>query len=68
MLAMSHGHTDAVLFLIHYGANLCATDKYGRTALHRGVCTIITSFVGGGGGGGAGGLIKEGYNVKDIRS
>ena len=37
MMAVAHGHTDAVLLLVNYGANLSTTDKYGRTALHRGV-------------------------------
>lgn len=38
MLAVLNGHTDCVYFLISKGANVGARDKWGRTALHRGVC------------------------------
>lgn len=38
MLAVLNGHTDCVYLLISKGANVGARDKWGRTALHRGVC------------------------------
>lgn len=38
MLAVLNGHTDCVYSLISKGANVGARDKWGRTALHRGVC------------------------------
>lgn len=37
MLAVLNGHTECVYFLISKGANVGARDKWGRTALHRGV-------------------------------
>lgn len=40
MLAVLNGHTECVYFLISKGANVGARDKWGRTALHRGVCCI----------------------------
>ncbi len=37
MLSVLGGHTDCVYSLINKGANVDAKDKWGRTALHRGV-------------------------------
>lgn len=37
MLAVLSGHTDCVYSLLNKGANVEAKDKWGRTALHRGV-------------------------------
>lgn len=42
MLSVLGGHTDCVYSLISKGANVDAKDKWGRTALHRGV--IHNSF------------------------
>lgn len=37
MLSVLSGHTDCVYSLLNKGANVEAKDKWGRTALHRGV-------------------------------
>lgn len=37
MLAVLGGHTDCVYLLLSKGASVEARDKWGRTALHRGV-------------------------------
>lgn len=37
MLAVLSGHTECVCSLLNKGANVEAKDKWGRTALHRGV-------------------------------
>lgn len=37
MLSVLNGHTDCVYSLLNKGANVDAKDKWGRTALHRGV-------------------------------
>lgn len=37
MLSVLNGHTDCVYLLLNKGANVDAKDKWGRTALHRGV-------------------------------
>lgn len=37
MLAVLNGHTDCVYSLLNKGASVEAKDKWGRTALHRGV-------------------------------
>lgn len=37
MLSVLSGHTDCVYSLLNKGANVDAKDKWGRTALHRGV-------------------------------
>lgn len=48
MLSVLSGHTDCVYSLLSKGANVEAKDKWGRTALHRGVRTdhycYINSF------------------------
>ena len=42
MLAVLNGHTDCVYFMLSKGASVEARDKWGRTALHRGVsCAYI---------------------------
>lgn len=37
MLSVLSGHTDCVYSLLNKGASVEAKDKWGRTALHRGV-------------------------------
>lgn len=37
MLAVLSGHTECVYSMLNKGANVEAKDKWGRTALHRGV-------------------------------
>lgn len=37
MLSVLNGHTDCVYSLLNKGASVDAKDKWGRTALHRGV-------------------------------
>ena len=37
MLAVLSGHTECVYSLLSKGANVEAKDRWGRTALHRGV-------------------------------
>lgn len=45
MLSVLNGHTDCVYSLLNKGANVDAKDRWGRTALHRGVSkNIPTSF------------------------
>lgn len=46
MLAVLSGHTDCVYSLLNKGANVEAKDKWGRTALHRGVskCHYFYSY------------------------
>lgn len=41
MLSVLSGHTDCVYSLLNKGANVEAKDKWGRTALHRGVRTTF---------------------------
>ena len=43
MLAVLSGHTDCVYSLLNKGASVEAKDKWGRTALHRGVNQLIHS-------------------------
>lgn len=47
MLSVLNGHTDCVYSLLNKGANVDAKDKWGRTALHRGVrlCYISALFI-----------------------
>lgn len=49
MLSVLNGHTDCVYSLLNKGANVDAKDKWGRTALHRGVreCSfsVLSSFI-----------------------
>uniref|UniRef100_A0A3Q3M2F6 Ankyrin repeat domain 28b n=1 Tax=Mastacembelus armatus TaxID=205130 RepID=A0A3Q3M2F6_9TELE len=42
MLSVLSGHTDCVYSLLNKGANVEAKDKWGRTALHRGVRRLET--------------------------
>uniref|UniRef100_A0A7N6B735 Ankyrin repeat domain 28b n=1 Tax=Anabas testudineus TaxID=64144 RepID=A0A7N6B735_ANATE len=42
MLSVLSGHTDCVYSLLNKGANVEAKDKWGRTALHRGVRKLET--------------------------
>lgn len=42
MLAVLSGHTDCVYSLLNKGANVEAKDKWGRTALHRGVNCLVS--------------------------
>lgn len=42
MLSVLNGHTDCVYSLLNKGASVDAKDKWGRTALHRGVSRIAT--------------------------
>lgn len=44
MLSVLGGHTDCVYSLINKGANVDAKDKWGRTALHRGVNNDLVTF------------------------
>lgn len=45
MLSVLNGHTDCVYSLLNKGANVDAKDKWGRTALHRGVSkNILIAF------------------------
>ena len=50
MLSVLNGHTDCVYSLLNKGANVDAKDRWGRTALHRGVSraffpeVFMTSF------------------------
>ena len=37
MVAVAHGHVDAVMVLLGMGSSVEASDIYNRTALHRGV-------------------------------
>ena len=37
MLSVLNGHTDCVYSLLNKGASVDARDRWGRTALHRGV-------------------------------
>lgn len=41
MLSVLSGHTDCVYSLLNKGASVEAKDKWGRTALHRGVSHYI---------------------------
>lgn len=41
MLSVLNGHTDCVYSLLNKGANVDAKDRWGRTALHRGVSRSI---------------------------
>ena len=46
MLSVLNGHTDCVYSLLNKGANVDAKDKWGRTALHRGVSrNVLISFL-----------------------
>lgn len=46
MLAVLSGHTDCVYSLLNKGANVEAKDKWGRTALHRGVnCLFLDTQI-----------------------
>lgn len=49
MLSVLNGHTDCVYSLLNKGANVDAKDKWGRTALHRGVreysFSVLSSFI-----------------------
>lgn len=46
MLSVLNGHTDCVYSLLNKGANVDAKDKWGRTALHRGVSrSVLASFL-----------------------
>lgn len=49
MLSVLNGHTDCVYSLLNKGANVDAKDKWGRTALHRGVreysFSVLCSFI-----------------------
>lgn len=45
MLSVLSGHTDCVYSLLNKGANVEAKDKWGRTALHRGVRTHHYSYI-----------------------
>lgn len=45
MLSVLNGHTDCVYSLLNKGANVDAKDKWGRTALHRGVREYSLSFI-----------------------
>lgn len=48
MLSVLNGHTDCVYSLLNKGANVDAKDKWGRTALHRGVreyCLSVFSSI-----------------------
>lgn len=40
MLAVLNGHTECVYSLLSQGANVENQDRWGRTALHRGVTVI----------------------------
>ena len=45
MLSVLSGHTDCVYSMLNKGASVEAKDKWGRTALHRGVSnTSYTLF------------------------
>ena len=44
MLSVLSGHTDCVYSLLNKGANVEAKDRWGRTALHRGVRTTSLLF------------------------
>jgi ankyrin repeat protein len=41
MLSVLSGHTDCVYSLLNKGASVEAKDKWGRTALHRGVRRVV---------------------------
>lgn len=43
MLSVLSGHTDCVYSLLNKGASVEAKDKWGRTALHRGVRRSLIS-------------------------
>lgn len=45
MLSVLSGHTDCVYSLLNKGASVEAKDKWGRTALHRGVRTCHFSYI-----------------------
>lgn len=45
MLSVLSGHTDCVYSLLNKGANVEAKDKWGRTALHRGVRRSYHSYI-----------------------
>lgn len=45
MLSVLNGHTDCVYSLLNKGADVDAKDKWGRTALHRGVREYSLSFI-----------------------
>lgn len=47
MLAVLSGHTDCVYSLLNKGASVEAKDKWGRTALHRGVKSFFCVDFGG---------------------
>lgn len=44
MLSVLSGHTDCVYSLLNKGASVEAKDKWGRTALHRGVKRSLYTF------------------------
>lgn len=45
MLAVLNGHAECVYYLINKGANVGARDKWGRTALHRGVSWTYVTYL-----------------------
>ena len=45
MLSVLSGHTDCVYSMLNKGASIEAKDKWGRTALHRGVSKTSYTFV-----------------------
>lgn len=44
MVAVSNGHIDATLLLLHYRSRLNLQDIHHRTALHRGVILSKTDY------------------------